>query len=106
MMFRSLSPSAALPQRGCVGEPTQPRSLPRGSEAGSRGDPHAILLRAKSPRMGSALGLAAVSLVLMAGTALAQTPTPETPAAAAAVLKANPGDTAWMLISSVLVLMM
>ncbi len=73
----------------------------------------ATLPMAKSPRMRSALGLAAVSLLCMAGTALAQTPAPEAPAAAApvaaaaaTVLKANPGDTAWMLISSALVLMM
>jgi Amt family ammonium transporter len=63
--------------------------------------------------MRSALGLAAVSLLVMAGSALAQTPAPEAAAtavvgapAAAAVVKANPGDTAWMLISSALVLMM
>ncbi|MGI3900914.1 MAG: ammonium transporter [Janthinobacterium lividum] len=63
--------------------------------------------------MRSALGLAALSLVVMAGSAWAQTPAPEAPAAAAAAapavaaaIKANPGDTAWMLISSALVLMM
>ena len=75
--------------------------------------PSATLPLAKSPRMRSALGLAAVSLLVMAGSALAQTPAPEAAAtataaapAAAAVIKANPGDTAWMLISSALVLMM
>ncbi len=73
----------------------------------------ATLPLAKSPRMRSALGLAALSLVVMAGSAWAQTPAPEAPAAAvaaapavAAAIKANPGDTAWMLISSALVLMM
>ncbi len=60
----------------------------------------ATLPLAKSPRMRSALGLAAVTLLFMAGTAWAQTPTAE-----AAPLP-NKGDTAWMLISSALVLMM
>ncbi len=50
--------------------------------------------------MRSALGLAAVSLLLMAGSAWAQTPTVEAPPVA------NKGDTAWMLIASALVLMM
>ncbi|RYB02909.1 ammonium transporter [Lichenibacterium ramalinae] len=75
--------------------------------------PSATLPLAKSPRMRSALGLAALSLLVMAGSALAQTPAPEASAtavaagpAAVAVIKANPGDTAWMLISSALVLMM
>ena len=79
----------------------------------------ATLPLAKSPRMRSALGLAAVSVLLMAGTALAQTAAPEAPAAAAgaaaaapataaaaAAILPNKGDTAWMLISSALVLMM
>ena len=63
--------------------------------------PSATLPLAKSPRMRSALGLAAVTLVVMAGSAWAQTPAPEAPAAAAAAapavaaaIKANPGDTA------------
>ena len=60
----------------------------------------ATLPSAKSPRMRSALGLAAVAVLFMAGTAWAQTPTAE-----AAPLP-NKGDTAWMLISSALVLMM
>jgi len=62
--------------------------------------PSATLPLAKSPRMRSALGLAAVSLLLMAGSAWAQTPTVEAPPVA------NKGDTAWMLIASALVLMM
>jgi Amt family ammonium transporter len=62
--------------------------------------PSATLPLAKSPRMRSALGLAAVFLLLMAGSAWAQTPTAEAPPVA------NKGDTAWMLISSALVLMM
>lgn len=62
--------------------------------------PSATLPLAKSPRMRSALGLAAVSMLLMAGSAWAQTPTVEAPAVA------NKGDTAWMLIASALVLMM
>ena len=60
----------------------------------------ATLPLAKSPRMRSALGLAAVALLFMAGTAWAQTPTAE------ASPLPNKGDTAWMLISSALVLMM
>ena len=57
-------------------------------------------LRAGLPRASTCLGLAAVSLLVMAGAAWAQTPTVE-----AAPLP-NKGDTAWMLISSALVLMM
>ncbi|MDB5570820.1 MAG: ammonium transporter [Hyphomicrobiales bacterium] len=47
--------------------------------------------------VGAALAVAAIGMVAMASQAFAQTPTPPVP---------NKGDTAWMLISSVLVLMM
>ena len=59
-------------------------------------------LRARMPRASSRLGLAAFSLLVMAGTAWAQT----TAAAAPAAPVPDKGDTAWMLISSALVLMM
>ena len=53
-------------------------------------------------RLCAVLG-AGVALALLLDPALAQTPTPE-PAPAALV--PNKGDTAWMLVSSALVLMM
>ena len=67
-----------------------------------------------SKRAGAALGLGAVALVRAAGVAWAQTAAPEAAntagAAAAAAAPAAPvpnkGDTAWMLISTALVLMM
>ncbi|MGO4287712.1 ammonia channel protein, partial [Bosea sp. TAB14] len=51
-------------------------------------------------------GLTGLTLAaLCAGAALAQTAAPEAPAAAAAAVP-NKGDTAWMLVSSLLVLFM
>ena len=67
--------------------------------------PSATLPSAKSPRMRTAVALAGVTLLFMAGHAWAQTPTPEVAAAAAAPVP-NKGDTAWMLVASALVLMM
>ena len=58
------------------------------------------LPRAALPRAKSRLGLAAVSFLVMAGSAWAQT------AAAPAAPTPDKGDTAWMLVSSALVLMM
>ncbi len=60
-------------------------------------------LRARLPRAGSSLGLAALALLASAAAVWAQTATPEVASAPPA---ANPGDTAWMLVSSALVLMM
>ncbi len=62
--------------------------------------PAAGLRLARPFRTRSAIGLSAFSLLVMAGNAMAQTP-----AAEAAPLP-NKGDTAWMLVSSALVLMM
>ena len=59
-------------------------------------------LRAWMPRASTSLGLAAFSLLVMAGTAWAQTAAVAAPAAPVP----DKGDTAWMLISSALVLMM
>jgi Amt family ammonium transporter len=58
-------------------------------------------------RMAALLG-AGIALCLLIEPSLAQTPTPQAPvtAAAAAAPVPNKGDTAWMLISSALVLMM
>jgi Amt family ammonium transporter len=56
------------------------------------------------PRARAKIGLAAFSFLVMAGTAWAQTAA--APAAAPAALVPDKGDTAWMLISSALVLMM
>ena len=54
-----------------------------------------------------ALSLGLVGSVIFASAAFGQTAAPQpTAAAAAPALKANPGDTAWMLTSSLLVLMM
>ncbi|MBE7204634.1 MAG: ammonium transporter, partial [Parafilimonas terrae] len=62
-------------------------------------------LRARVPRAGVTIGLASVAVLALGCAAWAQTATPQ-PAEVPAPLKANPGDTAWMLISSALVLMM
>ncbi|WP_428349800.1 ammonium transporter [Lichenifustis flavocetrariae] len=63
-----------------------------------------------SSRMRWGVGIGLVSLALLAaGAAYAQTPAPQPDAAAAAAAAApvpNKGDTAWMLVSSLLVLMM
>ena len=56
-------------------------------------------------RRGAPWVLAAVPFVLMAGSALAQTP-PAAPVAPAPEAKIDSGDTAWMLTSTALVLMM
>ena len=55
-----------------------------------------------------AIGIGVLGAMLLAGAAYAQTPTPEAAAApaAAVALVPNKGDTAWMLISTALVLMM
>ncbi|HEX4768227.1 MAG TPA: ammonium transporter [Lichenihabitans sp.] len=66
-------------------------------------------LRERLPRAGVSLGLAAVAVLVIAGAAWAQTtpaPAVAAPAAAAAAPTPDKGDTAWMLISSALVLMM
>ncbi len=55
------------------------------------------------PSRGTALGLAGLSLILLAGAAFAQDAA--APAAAAAPVP-NKGDTAWLLVSTALVLMM
>jgi Amt family ammonium transporter len=55
-------------------------------------------------------GIGLIGCLLVAGSVYAQTPTTEAaaaaPAAAAAAPIPNKGDTAWMLVSSALVLMM
>ena len=56
-------------------------------------------------KLAALLGLG-VALCLLAEPSLAQTPAPQAPAAAAAAPVSNKGDTAWMLMSSALVLMM
>ena len=43
----------AEPEQGCVGEPTEPRSVPRGSGAGSRGPTPAVLLSGCPVRTGT-----------------------------------------------------
>ncbi|MCW2314573.1 Amt family ammonium transporter [Rhodoblastus acidophilus] len=53
-----------------------------------------------------ALGLALAGVALCACAAYAQTPAPDAAATAAAAPVPNKGDTAWLLVSSVLVLMM
>ena len=53
----------------------------------------------------ASLGLGVVALLVMAGAAYAQTPAPQ-PVVPAAAPTPDKGDTAWMLVSSLLVLMM
>ena len=68
-----------------------------------------MLSKFTSSRVRWSVGLGLVAAVAIAGAAYAQTPAPQPDAAAAAAAAApipNKGDTAWMLVSSLLVLMM
>jgi Amt family ammonium transporter len=57
-------------------------------------------------KLAALLGAGAAALLMWAEPSLAQTPAPEAAAAAATAPVPNKGDTAWMLVSTLLVLMM
>ena len=67
-----------------------------------------MLSKITSSRARWSVGLGLVTVLALAGAAYAQTPAPQPDAAAAAAAAPipNKGDTAWMLVSSLLVLMM